>query len=790
MKSIWIGMMLFFSTVLNAQLYLIEGQVRDLHDNTPLANAKISINGKLITTSDTQGNFNFYYKKGTYHLLVTHLDCESFTRKITLNSNIKINIFLEHHTNEIETVVVHGIHKKSGTAVIKTLEQSFLAQKTTENLGNILSEISGVNSIKTGNNISKPVIQGLYGSRVLVMNNGIKMAEQEWGIEHAPSVDPNTFDHIDVVKGASALKYGGNAIGGVVLLESPKYPKKDTLMGKVALSGISNGKGLALNMDITKTWQNGWALRTQGSAKKLGDLETPHYSLQNTGTDENAFHFSLQKREYEYGITAKYSFINQNFGIYKGAHISNARNFADAINNGQSYFTGNFGYKIENPKQEVSHHIAKLEVYKRLGKLGKFTLEYAFQQNHRFEYDIRRGAYNDKPATDLLLTTQSLALYHLLERPNWQWETGLSGNYQVNFPDPKTERSRLIPDYHRYDTGAFSIFKYQKNLWKWEAALRYDMNFYDVYKYYLNKDWAAYTQAFQQFVIESKGVKTLVRPKLYYHNISASLGMEYQPTRFLTTKLNLIRNSRSPNIAELFADGLHHAAAIIEKGSMSIKNEETYQAHLSIGIKASVLNGFKLNLNPYYFTSDSFINQTPNGVESTIRGNFPVWQYQQIKAKMYGIDIDSELNITPKLQWSGAMSYVYGQDLTHKEPLILMPPMQIKNVLRYDSKDKKPWHIQIENLVVFKQKRFPMRLLSYDVYENNTITKEWLDIGTPPAGYQIWNFNAGAKLTRNIQLNLSVNNIFNTTYREYLNRLRFFSDALGRNIIFTCQFNF
>ncbi len=158
-----------------------------------------------------------------------------------------------------------------------------------------MSEISGVNSIKTGNNISKPVIQGLYGSRVLVMNNGIKMAEQEWGIEHAPSVDPNAFDHIDVVKGASALKYGGDAIGGVILLESPKYPKKDTLMGKVALSGISNGKGLALNTDITKTWQNGWALRTQGSAKKLGDLETPNYSLQNTGADENAFHFSLQK---------------------------------------------------------------------------------------------------------------------------------------------------------------------------------------------------------------------------------------------------------------------------------------------------------------------------------------------------------------------------------------------------------------------------------------------------------------------------------------------------------------
>jgi iron complex outermembrane receptor protein len=73
----------------------------------------------------------------------------------------------------------------------------------------------------------------------------VKLAEQEWGVEHAPNVDINNFQHIDVIKGASALKYGSDAIGGVVVMEPEIFPKKDTIKGSVNLSGISNGRGLA-----------------------------------------------------------------------------------------------------------------------------------------------------------------------------------------------------------------------------------------------------------------------------------------------------------------------------------------------------------------------------------------------------------------------------------------------------------------------------------------------------------------------------------------------------------------
>ncbi len=65
--------------------------------------------------------------------------------------------------------------------MVKTLSKSDIEKNSTDNLGNFLSKISGVTALKTGNNISKPVIHGLYGSRISILNNGVRLAEQEWG---------------------------------------------------------------------------------------------------------------------------------------------------------------------------------------------------------------------------------------------------------------------------------------------------------------------------------------------------------------------------------------------------------------------------------------------------------------------------------------------------------------------------------------------------------------------------------------------------------------------------------
>lgn len=780
-------------TSLSAQnTFSVKGKVVDLHDNSSLSSAKVSL-GNFSTTTNENGEFTFFkIPQGNYTLFITHLQCENYEENINVNKNLTLEISMEHHAQEIEKVTIHSPHKTSAVKQIQTLEVQEIERNSNENLGNLLAKISGVNTLKTGNSIAKPVIRGLYGSRVLVFNNSVRLSEQEWGVEHAPSADPNAFEHLDVIKGAGVLKYGGDAIGGVIALEPKIFPAKDTLMGKLLLSGFTNGEGLNFSTDLAKTWENRWFVKAQGSYSKRGDFSTPDFSLQNTASQENAFTFSFGKRSFEEGIEFYYSGNSQEFGIFRGSHLGFSEEYFNVVSSGNTLYTGDFSYDIDNPKQEVSHHLAKLEAYKRFQNLGKFTLTYDFQVNNRKEYDIRRGEFNNLPSMDLRLLTHNLRISHLLERGNWNLESGISGSFQDNFPNPETKAQRLIPDYYKYDAGIFTVFQKRfSEKFNFEAGLRYDLNIFDAYKYYDSSDWEArYANFFPEFEVLESGSRILTRPQFTFHNWSANVGFGYRPFENTRIKFNLSRASRTPNAAELFADGLHHSAAIIERGNLFIKQEEVYQTNVDFQQKINVFEGWNLQLSPYYLRSKNFINQVPTDLMITIRGIFPVWDYQQIEAEMYGLDFDSELNFTKNLKWNSQFSYVHGEDFTNDVPLILMAPARLNNALEFNFNEKKKAYLRVENETSFQQKQFPINNINLEILENGTLVNKEVDISTPPKGFSLFHFSAGMDLAKNFNVNLNVRNAFNTNYREYLNRLRFYSDAMGRNFILTLKYNF
>lgn len=777
----------------NAQkTYSVQGTIQDFHDKTMLENAEVVL-GKFTAKTDKKGKFTFNaIPEGTHTLIAKHPACNEHTENIEVHQDLYLTITLEHHVEDIETVTLHGSHKKSGSLIVKTLDRSEIEKNSTENLGNLLSKISGVTVLKTGNNITKPVIHGLYGSRVSILNNGVKMAEQEWGVEHAPNIDINDFEHIDVVKGASALKYGNEGIGGAVVLEPSVLPKRDTIMGNVKLSGISNGRGGEVSANILKAWENQWFVRSGGSFKKLGDLYIPHHTLQNTGAEVNSFNFSFGKHSFMQGFDLSYSGINQEFGIYKGAHLGSTQDYYNAITFGHAYFLDDFSYDITNPKQEVSHHIAKLSAYKRFEDFGKLTFQYSFQLNSRKEFDIRRGELNDLPSMDLRLITHSASLMHFIERKNWSLESGISAAFQDNYPNPATKARRLIPDYYRYDAGVFSVFKYRFNSkLNAEAGIRYDFSRYDAYKYYDEHEWEEYyADIFPEFFIRESDSRVLTHPILDYHNFSANLGLNYKPINDFEIKLNLSRADRTPNPAELFADGLHHSAAVMERGDLIVKKEEVYNVNLSLSAHFNILKGLHIEANPYMLFSDSFINQVPVGLQATNRGVFPLWSYQQIRARIYGIDADAELNILENLKWNTGFSVLKGDDLTHDEPLILMMPSHLRNALELKLDKPKNFYVSLENVNVFKQNRFPHRNQTIDFIQGGEIVTKEIDFSSTPAAYSIFNASAGADLFKNLNLNFRINNIFNTEYREYLNRLRYYMPESGRNFVVTLKYNF
>lgn len=770
--------------------FSVIGTVQDFHDKTLLNKAQIRL-GDYSAVSNDKGKFTLKnIPQGNYVLAVSHPDCEAFTQEVVVDKNIELTINLEHHVGEIETITLHGNHKKTGSVVIKTISQEEISRNSTENLGNLLTSISGVTALKTGNNISKPVIHGLYGTRISVINNGVKMAEQEWGVEHAPNVDVNMFEHIDVVKGATALKYGNESVGGVVVLEPAVIPKKDTIMGNLKFSGISNGEGGEVSADVAKIWKNQWFVKSGGAYKKLGDQYVPHHTLQNTGAEVGSFNFSFGNHSFMQGFDVSYSGIQQEFGIFKGAHLGGPEDFYNAINFGQPYFLDDFSYNIDNPKQEVSHHIAKVSAYKRFENFGKVSFQYSFQINNRKEYDIRKGNLSETPSMDLQLVTHNASLNHILERGNWSLESGISGGFQDNFSNPATEARRLIPDYLRYDAGIFSVFKYKFNdKLNAEAGARYDFSRFDAYKYYDKSAWEKFATKFSDFLVKESGSRVLTRPILDYHLFSANLGLQYQPTQNLDLKLNFSRTERAPNAAELFADGLHHSAAIIEEGDLSINKESVYNVNFSALAKVDVLKGLSIEVNPYLMFSDSFINQIPTSVKSTNRGIFVVWSYQQIKARLYGIDADAHLQITDALKLNSSFSALRGDDLSNNEPLILMMPANWRNAIEWKS-PKSSLYVRVENESVFNQNHFPIRNQNVDFIENGTLVTREVDYSSTPDSYSIFNAAIGFDVFKNVNFNFRINNVFNKEYKEYLNRLRYFMPEPGRNFVATVKFKF
>lgn len=781
-------------TFINAQeAFTVSGTVQDFHDRTMLQNAKIQL-GNYSAVSDSKGKFTLKnVKKGNYSLQVSHPDCEPFTEELNVSENVKITVTLEHHVGNIETVTLHGNHKNNGSMVVKTLDKSDIEKNATENLGNLLSKISGVSTLKTGNNIAKPIIHGLYGSRISILNNGVKLAEQEWGVEHAPNVDINNFQHIDVIKGASALKYGSDAIGGVVVLEPQVFPKKDTLKGSVNLFGISNGRGLGVDVDLVKTWKNGWAVKSGGSIKKLGDQHAPDYNLKNTGMDFSSFNFTLQKNSFKNGVSFDYYLTNQNLGILRDSHVSSQEDYERAMSVVIPVYSGNFSYEINNPRQLIEHHIAKISAFNRFENIGKISATYSFQYNHRQEFDIRRGELKQIPSLDLALATHQFNINDLLERENFSLETGIDAAYQNNYSDPATQARRLIPDYDKYSAGAYSVFKYKISPeFNAEAGIRYDYNYYDVRKWFDKSDWEKYyADTFPQFYVRTNANRVLTRPKLKYQNFSYNAGLEYHPSGNFNLKFNYAKVGRTPNIAELFADGLHHSAAILERGNMKIKNEEGHQFNLIADAKFNVLNGLEISANPYFFITKNFINQIPNGVlQPTQFGTFPIWIYQQIDAKMYGIDVDVDFNISEHFSYRGRASYVYGQDETHNQPLILMMPANFTNSVQFNLKKWNGFYFNIENRTVLHQNRYPITDSSYPDYVDGEEVTKTLDFSTPPKEYSLWNLQAGINLTKTLNAGITVNNIFNVSYRDYLNRMRFFANDLGRNVILNFRYQF
>ena len=777
--------------------FTFKGKITDFHDSTPIIGASLYLeNLNTYTTSDIKGNFEFKNLcKDKYFIEVQHISCDTKRVTINLDKNVYKEIFLEHHLNELNEIIVKTTSKSEQTSIEQSIKKATIDTFTDKSLGDAINTLSGVSSLNTGNSIVKPMIHGLHSSRLLIINNNVRMFDQEWGDEHAPNIDINSSERIDVIKGANTLKFGSDAIGGLILIRPKKYAVKDSIFGSTITSFNSNGLGGNINSEIVKTYKSGLYAKIQANHKQFGDFNTPDYNLTNSGLRNINTSFKVGYNSYEKGFNAYYSFVSNEIAILQSSHIGNVNDLVNAINSKEPRVIDGFSYNIDFPKQSILHHLGKIEAYKRFKNLGKLSVQYDLQINRRKEFDLRRGDLKDTPVIDLRLFTNSIQTDLEVDAfDDLKITNGILARYQQNDAVSGTGTSPLIPDFDKYDAAIYSVVNYNLNATsELSAGIRYDFSKIDARKRYNISDWEEtynYDEIFPEFETGSAdGTRISTNPEFTFHNISASLGYSTLFKNDVALLINYGLATRVPNPSELFSDGLHHSAARIETGLLTMNKEVANKFVISLERNN---DDFGFVISPYFKQIDGFIQLVPVGITTTIRGAFPVWEYNQINAQIFGVDVDLSKKIADKFDYQGSLSLLRGNNLTDDIPLIHMPSANFSNSITYRNERLNQLSICLKHRTVLQQNQFP----DYNFYTFNAILQEdvFVDISTTPPSYSLFNLNTSAVFKAfkkgNLKLEFNVENLFNVAYRENLNRLRYFADELGRNFNLKIKINY
>lgn len=747
-------LLLLLNTYIFAQCDLnLSGQVLDLDDGSELQDCFVILNKMEPITTNNHGRFSFKNLcAGSYTLLIQHFGCKDHIVEFNLKEDEFIKIKLPHSSFELKEVDVMDKRIDMKQTQTRTdLTGKELDKTRGQTLGEALKNISGVTTLNTGGTISKPMIHGMQGYRILTVNNGVRHEGQQWGNEHAPEIDPFIANKLSVVKGANAVRYGSDALGGVILVEAPDLPDTSAVTGEFNLVGATNGRsGITsgiLQGNFEKLKSLSW--RVQGTYRKAGNINTPGYYLRNTGVEEYNFSYALSYHQKRWGTEVYYSQFNTQVGIFSGAHIGNLTDLNNVFKQSKpSDSLATFSYEIGRPYQQIEHELIKSKTHFHLATKWRLLAQYTYQYNKRQEFD-KHKPLNDSlaalnlPELDYRIQTQTGELF--LEHDNiksFRGQFGVNYMYQINNYFGRF----FIPNYVNHTWGVFAAERYVRQHIEFELGVRYDEKYLQSY-FYENK--------------------VLVNPILKFNNVSWNAGAIYKPIQSFNLFLNVGSAWRSPAPNELYSNGIHHGVGAIERGNKQLTPEKVINVTLT-----GILHHEKLSseFTVYHNQFENFIFMNPaSQPELTIKGAFPVFNYTQANTSISGVDFKSTIKLTknlsliPKAMWLRAWNY------SINDYLIYMPSDRYQLDAIYNFKvGKSEFYSQVSYQYITKQWRTPAST----------------DFAPPPAGYGLLAAEFGTTLSlgkQKMNVSIAANNLLNQVYRDYLDRFRYYTDAQGRN---------
>ena len=739
---------------------------------TIVAHAQRSVSGTITNTQNeplfgvdvfieelhkgTSTNENGYYElnnlpNNSIKLTVAFIGFETQIKTLNLQQNETVlNFILQDAIFKMDEIIVSTAFNKLQSENVMKVERATVQQLKNKGAATLiegLSSIAGVSQVSTGIGIGKPVIRGLRGNRVLVYTQGIRLENQQFGDEHGLGIDESSIESVEVIKGPASLLYGSDALGGVLYFNPTKFAEANSFNLNINQSYYANTQGSNTSFGVKQT-NDSWKFLVNGARNQHSDYKTgDNERVTNTRFNETIFNTAIGHSNSLISSTLRFNFNNTKVGIPEEIGIQNTHKtplypYQDLTNKMVSFnnifflptskITSTFGYTFNNRKEFELHHEegevhAEEEAHPEEELVASLNLDLK-----TFSYDVKWNLPKSEKVETII---------------------GIQGLNQKN---KNFGEEILIPNATTNDFGAFLTSSFDWKQHSLQGGIRFDTRAISSEKHIvLHEDEAHVFEAIDNS----------------FENFSASLGYKTTLFKKITSRFNFASGFKAPNLAELTSNGIHHGSNRFEIGNSALKNEKNFQSDIALEYYSK---HFEIFANGFYNHINNYIFINPTG---EFEDEYAIYKYTQENAKLYGGEFGFHLHPHP-LDWlhlQSSFDFIIGKQ-NNGNYLPLIPAHKLTNTLRAEY-DINNWLKNGFTLITV---------------ESNFKQKNISEFETATNNYNLVNIGTGGKINiskMSFNINLNINNLFNTSYFSHLSRLKTNGiPNIGRNFITSIKF--
>jgi outer membrane receptor protein involved in Fe transport len=723
----------------------LRGRVADT-TGTPLASAQVTlVELSRAAVTDSRGTFVFAdVPPGRYTVVARRVGYRPVSRTIAVvaGDRTTLDLRLPLVIGDLEPVVVtatrDAIDVGSSPLPVSQLAGDRLHREQSVSISGAIDRLPGVHNLTTGQQIGKPVIRGLTGSRVLVLDNGHRLEDYSWSDEDGPSIDARLAQRVEVIRGPASVLYGSDAIGGVV--NAIPAPLPDASAGgftrtMAEVSGATNNReaGLVLGAEAARSRLG---FRATAIARLAEDMNTPDGKLENTkfssvsGDAAIGFHTSRgtsSLRFAHYG--GEFHLLEANEPPRPPGSEEEEEGPERKLNDDRLQFTGNYmaGKLRLEPKLQLQRHDLA-EMADELGPGGAPT---------GVEAEVFK----------LILTTASADLLAHHGSGRLHGTLGVTGVYQSS--DSKGIIP-LVPDATTTTAAAFGFEQFDYGKLSIVAGARGDVRSLDA---------------------DANAELDLTSQSRHSSAFSGDVGAIFHATPSLAVTANVGRAWRAPTLFELFANGPRLGEARYEIGDPTLDPETSL--NLDGGIRWSAARAHA-EVSAFRNRIDDFIFVAPTGQS---QGSLAVFRYDHALATLTGAELSADIDPTHLLTLRGKYDFVRGTNEDTDKPLPLVPPARTTFEAEIHGAGL-GWadraHAGLDVEITQEQKR----LSDFDI---------------PTDGYTLLGLEAGLSRrlgARPVRFDVRVRNLTDKAYKSFLSRYKGFALDPGRNILLRLSADF